>query len=255
VNARDAMPQGGQLTLETRNVEVGGDPASGQPTVPPGAYVLLTVADTGSGMDDHTRERVFEPFFTTKGERGTGLGLATVYGIVAQSGGHIDVESEPDKGSMFRIYLPRCRERPTTGKSHPGVATERHGSETLLLVEDEDGVRQLACLVLRQSGYRVLEARSGGDALLTCERHPEPIQLLVTDVVMPQMSGRQLAERLAVMRPQMRVLYLSGYTDEALAQHGVLDPETAFLAKPFHPAALARKVREVLDSVPGDSLP
>jgi PAS domain S-box-containing protein len=248
VNARDAMPRGGKLTIGTRNVELDQSYTMSHPYVQPGQYILLAVSDTGCGMDDATRSRIFEPFFTTKGpEKGTGLGLATVYGIVKQSGGHIEVYSEPGIGSTFKIYLPRTRSGVPLGKSHPGLTPARRGTETILLVEDEEGVRTLARLVLQQHGYAVLEAQDGVEAAQICQRHPGTIHLLVTDVIMPRMSGRQVASHLAPMRPSMKVLYLSGYTDDAIVHHGVLDPDTPFLQKPFTTDALLRKVREVLE--------
>ena len=262
VNARDAMPRGGQLTIETHNVELDEAYARANPEARPGAYVLLAVSDTGAGMDAATRARVFEPFFSTKGEKGTGLGLATVYGIVRQSGGHVAVYSEPGKGTTFKLYLPRVDEA-ALYKEDGERGQERSGGldssgrllptaapmETLLLVEDEDGVRGLAGHVLQGCGYKVLEANNGAEALRLAAAYGGRIDLLVTDVVMPQVGGRELAERLAVLRPQTKVLFLSGYTDDAIVRHGILEEEVAFLQKPFTTAALARRVREVLDCV------
>jgi PAS domain S-box-containing protein len=248
VNARDAMPTGGQLTLETGNVYLDEEYARTHPAVGVGRYAMLAVSDTGSGMDEATKARVFEPFFTTKEQgKGTGLGLATVYGIVKGSGGHIWVYSEPGRGSTFKVYLPWAEGKVPSAKSHVGLSRIPTGKETLLLAEDEDAVRALTRHVLTACGYTVLEARNGAEALRLCEHHAGPIQLLVTDVVMPEVSGRQLAERLTQRHPEMRVLFLSGYTDDAVVRHGVLQAEVAFLQKPFTPAALAQKVREVLD--------
>jgi CheY-like chemotaxis protein len=211
--------------------------------------VALVVTDTGVGMDATVRDHLFEPFFTTKPlGKGTGLGLATVYGIVRQSEGHISVESEPGQGAAFRIYLPRVDEAIEVHQEYP--APERpQGSETVLVVEDEDQVRSLTQETLQRQGYAVLAARHPGEALLLAERHPGPIHLLVTDVVLPQMDGRELADRLAAARPELKVIYVSGYASGASTQVGGAKPGRGFLGKPFSPAALARKVREVLDAV------
>jgi CheY-like chemotaxis protein len=240
MNARDAMPAGGQFTVETRDV----DPAG--PWVA-GPHVLLAVSDTGCGMDEATRARVFEPFFTTKEVgKGTGLGLATVYGIVRANGGHIEVESTPGRGCTFLIYLPRL-DAPAEGTAAGAGAAPAPGKETVLLVEDEDMVRGLSRCVLGMHGYTVLEARHGVDAVEVAARHAGPIHLLLTDMVMPQMGGSQLADRLAVTRPEMKVLFTSGYVENAAIRRDLLEPRAAFLPKPFTPDALARKVREVLD--------
>jgi two-component system, cell cycle sensor histidine kinase and response regulator CckA len=247
VNARDAMPHGGQLTLETSCVtqEEG---RLENPEIGPGDYVVLAVADSGCGMDPTVRASIFEPFFTTKGpQAGTGLGLATVYGIVTQSGGHIVVESEIGRGSAFRIYLPRVSQVVNAVAGDGEAPAVPRGKEVVLLVEDEDGVRAVARRMLQQHGYSVLEAANGADALRLSAEYPSRIDLLVTDVVMPQINGRVLAERLAVTRPGLRVLYVSGYTDDAILREGVIEEDVSLLQKPFTVDALARKVRQVLD--------
>jgi two-component system, cell cycle sensor histidine kinase and response regulator CckA len=247
INARDAMPQGGKLTIETENVYLDEEYARQHIAVNPGPYVMLAVSDTGTGMDKTTQARIFEPFFTTKAaDKGTGLGLSTVYGIIKQSGGNIWVYSEIGQGTTFKIYLPRIDEGAQDYKRSTEVEEVFHGTETILLAEDEEMVRNLAREVLETYGYHVLEAANGGSALLICERHQEPIQLLITDVVMPEMSGRELADRLSQLRPEMKVLYMSGYTDNAIVHQGVLDAGANFIQKPFAPQQLARKVREVL---------
>ncbi len=248
VNARDAMPGGGKLTVETANAAVDESSAAERLSLAPGPYAVLTVADTGEGMTDETLSHLFEPFFTTKeAGKGTGLGLATVYGIVAQSGGAIDVASAPGRGTTFRIHLPRVEGEvdPPTARAR-GIEDHR-GTETVLLVEDEDAVRTLVLAILKQKGYAVLTARNGGEALLVCERHSGSIDLMLTDVVMPGMGGKDLARRLAPLRPEMKTLYMSGYTDDAITHSGVLEPGTQYIQKPFAPDDLARKVRGVLD--------
>jgi len=247
VNARDTMPNGGNLTLETANVELDEAYARGHMPVEPGSYVMLAVTDTGCGMDASTQAHVFEPFFTTKEPgKGTGLGLATVYGIVKQHGGNIWIYSEPAQGTAVKIYLPRVEMGAAKVESHRAAGRELRGSETILVVEDEPDVRSLVVRLLRSMGYWVLEASRPDEALMVCLRHKGPVHLLLTDVVMPQMSGRDLLDRLRPLRPDIRVLFTSGYTEEALHRK-VLKPDTAFLQKPFTEEALARKVRDVLD--------
>jgi PAS domain S-box-containing protein len=251
VNAREAMPQGGQLTLEAANVELDSSYANGHESVLPGHYVMIAVSDTGIGMDAETQARIFQPFFTTKEQgKGMGLGLATVYGIVRQSEGHIWVYSEPGKGTTFKVYLPRIDQAvEVIAPTHVPVDELSRGSETILLAEDEKAVCSLVRGLLESRGYEVLEAKGAHEALEVGGRHKKHIHLLLTDVVMPQMSGRELAEHLALLHPETKVLYMSGYADHAVVQHGLLDPGTVFLQKPFTAAALARKLREVLGSV------
>ena len=248
VNARDAMPQGGKLTIEMRNVEIDQHGAHQHGVaVPPGPYVMLAVSDTGVGMDGVTRTRIFEPFFTTKGPgKGTGLGLSTVYGIVKQSDGFIWVYSEIGQGTSFKIYLPQVADV-AGGKRRSSTVAPRHGTEIILVVEDVGGLRKLTKRMLESAGYTVLTAANGEEALRVLERD-EPVHLILTDVVMPGMSAGTLAERVHATRPGMKVLYMSGYTDDVIVRHGVLDEGMSFLGKPFTAGELTRKVREVLDS-------
>jgi len=249
VNARDAMPGGGRLTIETANIELDASYAARNEGLEPGPYVMLAVTDTGHGMAAATMGRIFEPFFTTKGiGKGTGLGLSTVFGIVQQSGGAIHAYSEPGSGTAMKVYLPRVDRagspiRPTASPD----ASRRRGTETILLVEDEPQVRAVAMTILRRQGYHVLEAENGAGALVLCEEHPAAIHLLLTDVIMQRMSGPVLAEQLGRIRPGMKVLFMSGYTDRAIIDHALIDANAAFIQKPFTPDQLAQRVRDVLD--------
>jgi CheY-like chemotaxis protein len=249
VNARDAMPEGGKLTIETANVELDQGYTRTHVEVNPGPYVMLAVSDSGCGMDAATQARIFEPFFTTKEkDKGTGLGLATVYGIVKQSGGSIWVYSEPGKGTTFKVYLPRSveeREEVAVAASRPATA---RGEETVLLVEDEPSLRPLISEVLRMNGYDVLEAGNGTDALKIAFEHGGSIDLVVSDLVMPGMGGAELIRRLARSQPEMKALFISGYTEGAALHQGVRTVGVAYLQKPFTPSALAEKVREVLEA-------
>jgi two-component system, cell cycle sensor histidine kinase and response regulator CckA len=248
LNARDAMPSGGKLTIETANVELDENYSHSHWEVVPGQYVMLAVSDTGFGMDDETKSQIFEPFFSTKSPgRGTGLGLSTVYGIVKQSGGNVSVYSEPMQGTVFKIYLPVAGQPEATATGDEGHMPNLTGTETVLVVEDDSAVRSLARIVLGMYGYRVLEASHAMEAFDLSAQHEGPIHLLVTDVVMPGIGGRKLAEMLVPNYPDLKVLFLSGYSGDAVARHGVLEAEMAFLQKPFTPVLLASKVREVLD--------
>ena len=249
VNARDAMPQGGKLTLETSNVFLDEVYARQHANVLPGAYIKLGVSDNGAGMDAGTQLRIFEPFFTTKEiGKGTGLGLATVYGIVKQSGGNITVYSEAGVGTTFKIYFPRVIDTSEVVEVGDSTTELPTGTETILLVEDEETVRTLTRQILEMCGYTIHEAQNGREALVLCEKHVGRIDLLMTDVVMPEMGGRELAETILRSCPQMRVLFTSGYTDDAVVRHGVIDASTNFIQKPYATDELAQKVRGILDA-------
>ncbi len=247
VNSRDAMPSGGRIIIETANVQIDETYARTHMGVKPGEFVMIAISDTGHGMDSATRQNIFEPFFTTKQRgKGTGLGLATVYGMVKQSGGDIWVYSEPGQGTTFKLYFPRVAEPVATGAVTETEQPRHEHGGTLMLVEDETQVRELEARMLRQLGYTVLAAANGEEAIAVCRDHPGEISLLVTDVVMPNMSGKQVADALLSSRPDLRVLYLSGYTENTVVNHGVLDSNVDFLSKPFSREALARKIHEIL---------
>ncbi|HMD16361.1 MAG TPA: PAS domain S-box protein, partial [Terriglobales bacterium] len=249
VNARDAMPSGGKLTLETENAELDEAYARDHAPVQPGRYVMLAVSDTGTGMTADTQAHIFEPFFTTKEVgKGTGLGLSTVYGIVKQSGGYVWVYSEPDQGTTFKIYFPRIDQPAEEVGVEKRPAGVQRGTETILLVEDDEQLRQLISSVLGECGYKVLPAAGTAEGLALCRNNHHDIRLLVTDVILPGMNGRQLAEQVKQISPRTRVLYISGYTSNAIVHYGVLDPGLWFLPKPFSLSALVVKVREVLDA-------
>jgi CheY-like chemotaxis protein len=248
INARDAMSSGGRLVIATSNIVAGPDLVHANRGLTPGRYVQLEVTDTGTGMDETVLAHLFEPFFTTKrrGE-GTGLGLATVYGIIKQSGGYVAVQSQPGAGTTFTIYLPQTRQEEMPIGASDRTARTRGGSETILLVEDQPEVRAIARTMLTRQGYTVLEAAGGAEALALVAAHREPIHLLLTDVIMPALGGQDLATELLSMRPEMRVLFASGYTDDALVQQGVLQPGADLIQKPFSREALLQKVRAVFD--------
>jgi nitrogen-specific signal transduction histidine kinase/ActR/RegA family two-component response regulator len=257
VNARDAMPRGGTITIATTPLELDQDACRGYEGARPGCYVKLVVADTGVGMTPEVQSRVFEPFFTTKAAgSGTGLGLSTVYGIVTQSGGHIAVTSEPGRGTRFEILFPQVEKEAIAGTTdRPAIPESPAGTETILVVEDEPMVREMLCDSLREIGYSVLEAGELGEADRRCREHDGPIHLLMTDVVLPGVGGRELAQRLTAIRPEMKLLFMSGYTDDAVVRQGILTAGVMFLQKPFTLDGMARKVREALAlraSLPAD---
>jgi two-component system, cell cycle sensor histidine kinase and response regulator CckA len=249
VNARDAMPEGGKLIIETKNVFIDESYAMQHLGIGSGHYAMLAISDTGTGMDDERQKRIFEPFFTTKEPgKGTGLGLSTVYGIVKQSGGSIWVYSEIERGTIFKVYFPLIEDRMFESEPNAEAENDLNGTETILLVEDEETVRNLVRETLGTYGYKVLEAANGADGLLIYEQYAESIDLLLTDSVMPGMGGNDLAKALLKISPHLKVLFMSGYTDEIIINHGILDKTANFIQKPFTPRTLARSVREILDA-------
>jgi len=249
VNARDAMPEGGKLLIETQNAFLDKTYTLHHPYVIPGPHVMLTVTDTGHGMTTEVKRHIFEPFFTTKPKgRGAGLGLATIYGIVKQAKGSVEVYSEENVGTIFKIYLPRVDEAPEKIAKDVTRQELPTGTETILLVEDEPIVRDLAIKLLKRLGYHVLHAENGGEALLLAEKYTETIHLLLTDVIMPGMNGRQLSERVKLIHPEMKVLFTSGYTENVIVHHGMVEQGIQFIGKPYSPIALAKKIREILKS-------
>jgi signal transduction histidine kinase/ActR/RegA family two-component response regulator len=254
VNARDAMPRGGTVTIETANTTLDGAYAGRHIGVTPGEYVMLAISDTGTGMDHDTKARIFEPFFTTKEKgKGTGLGLSTVYGIIKQSGGGVWVYSELGKGTTFKVYLPQVEDEASAREHSKADEAIKRGTETVLLVEDEDMVRNLASELLEESGYVVLSASGGEEAINFGKKHNDRIDLLITDVVMPKISGKEVAEQLKKIHPETKVLFMSGYTDEAIVQQGIVDSDIAFIQKPFSERALTQMVRDVLDAKTGNA--
>jgi CheY-like chemotaxis protein len=253
VNARDAMSSGGKLTIETKNVELDQEYARSHVGSKPGHYVMVSASDTGVGMPPEIRERIFEPFFTTKEKgKGTGLGLSTVYGIVKQSQGNIWVYSEPGYGTTFKIYLPQVDEPVEASKDKLSERELVGGNETILVVEDEEEVRKLTVRILKDKGYRVLTASDGNAALAVGKRYVSPIHLMLTDVVMPGLNGRELAKKMESFHPKMKVLYMSGYTENAIVHHGILEEKMDYLPKPFTVEGLTKKVREALDKSDGE---
>ena len=253
-NARDAMPKGGRLTIRASNVELDETDRKRHAPVAPGSYVMLAIEDTGCGMDLKTQARIFDPFFTTKElGKGTGLGLATVYGIVKQTGGYIWVYSEAGQGTVFRVYLPRVGRAVQTAEREPLAPEDLHGSETVLLAEDSESLREMAQEYLESIGYTVLAAVSGEKALQWAKDFQGPIHLLLTDVVMPEMSGPELANQMAALRPGVKIIFTSGYTVDAISRQGIFDPNVAFIQKPYRPKALAKKIRQVLNGSPGEA--
>jgi two-component system, cell cycle sensor histidine kinase and response regulator CckA len=249
VNSRDAMPQGGTVTVKTQNVYLDEEHARQYIDITPGNYIMLSVADSGMGMDEETQKHIFEPFFTTKPTgMGTGLGLSTVYGVVKQSGGHVTVCSKIGQGTDFTIYLPQIESEPDPVPQQTPPSELPTGTETVLVVDDDENIRTLVSETLEECGYTVLRAQHGGEALLICQKHRGEIHLMLSDVVMPQIGGRVLAEKLVLLYPNIKMLFMSGYTDDILVRHIVLDANPLFLEKPFTMQALACKVREVLDS-------